>query len=139
MKVRKNGILRIISKFSLWAWSDLFISEMWKLFEKYNLCVGTVIDENWILTTATCCKADDIVSISFNDYSIFIADKNQKEIISTRFHIHEDLDACLIRTNDIPETVTHIPCLTKVSPLKIPPIFRFSSIISWIWFSTITW
>ena len=84
-------------------------------FEKYNLCVGTVIDENWILTSATCCKADDIATITFNDYSIFIADKNQTEIISTRFHIHQDLDACLIQTKAVPEALTHIPCLTKVS------------------------
>ena len=84
-------------------------------FEKYNLCVGTVIDANWILTSATCCKADDIVTITFNDYSIFIADKNQTEIISTRFHIHQDLDACLIQTKSVPEALTHIPCMAKVS------------------------
>ena len=84
-------------------------------FEKYNLCVGTVIDENWILTSATCCKADDIATITFNDYSIFIADKNQTEIISTIFHIHQDLDACLIQTKAVPEALTHIPCLTKVT------------------------
>ena len=41
----------------------------WKLFEQYNLCAGTVILKHWILTSATCCKLDDIVNIKFNDYS----------------------------------------------------------------------
>ena len=40
-----------------------------KLFEQYNLCAGTVIHKHWILTSATCCKLDDIVTIKFNDYS----------------------------------------------------------------------
>ena len=41
----------------------------WKHFKQYNLCAGTVIDKHWILTSATCCKLDDIVTIKFNDYS----------------------------------------------------------------------
>ena len=85
-----------------------------KLFKQYNLCAGTVIDQHWILTSATCCKRDDIVIITFNDYSIFYNDQNQNEIISTIFHIHQDYDACLIRTTNISNMVTHIPCLTKV-------------------------
>ena len=74
-----------------------------------------MIDKYWIVTSATCCKRDDIVTITFNDYSIFYADHNQHEIISTLFHIHRDLDACLIRTVDMSDMVTHIPCLNKVS------------------------
>ena len=38
-------------------------------FKQYNLCAGTVIEKHWILTSATCCKRDDIVTIKFNDYS----------------------------------------------------------------------
>ena len=38
--------------------------------KNFHLCVGTVIDKHWILTAATCCR-DDIVTIKFNDYSIF--------------------------------------------------------------------
>ena len=33
------------------------------------MCAGTVIEKHWILTSATCCKHDDIVTIKFNDYS----------------------------------------------------------------------
>ena len=92
---------------------------MRKIFEniakKFNLCAGTVIDSDWILTSATCCKRDDIVTITFNDYSIFYNDDNQHEKLSTNFHIHEDLDACLIRTTDMSDIVTRIPCLNKVS------------------------
>ena len=83
--------------------------------KQFNLCAGTVIDKNWIVTSATCCKRDDIVTITFNDYSIFYADQNQHKITSTLFHVHQDLDACLIRTTDMSDIVTHIPCLKKVS------------------------
>ena len=70
-----------------------------------------MIDANWILTSATCCKRDDIVTIKFNDYSIFYADDNEQEIISTIFHIHKDLDACLIRTvTDMSKIVDNVPC-----------------------------
>ena len=40
-----------------------------KALKQHNLCVGTVINKHWILTAATCCKPDDIVTIKFNDYS----------------------------------------------------------------------
>ena len=83
--------------------------------KRFNLCAGTVIDSEWILTSATCCKRDDIVTIAFNDYSIFYNDVNQHEKLSTNFHIHEDLDVCLIRTTDMSDIVTQIPCLNKVS------------------------
>ena len=77
--------------------------------------MGTVIDRNWIVTSATCCKRDEIVTIKFNDYSIFFPDDQEHQIISTLFHFHQDLDACLIRTAaDISEIVDNIPCLTKV-------------------------
>ena len=77
--------------------------------------MGTVIDKSWILTSASCCKADDIVSINFNDYSIFYADKDEVGIKSSVFHVHPDLNACLIRTVDISKTITFIPCMRKVS------------------------
>ena len=72
------------------------------------------------MTSAKCCKRDDIVTVKFNDYSVFYADENEHEIISTLFHIHEDLDACLIRTApDTSEIVDRIPCINKVlSPGK---------------------
>ena len=77
--------------------------------------MGTVIDRNWIMTSATCCKRDEIVTIKFNDYSIFFPDDQEHQIISTLFHIHQDMDACLIRTAaDMSEIVDKIPCLTKV-------------------------
>ena len=40
-----------------------------KAWKQYNICAGTVINTHWILTAATCCKQDDIVTIKFNDYS----------------------------------------------------------------------
>ena len=67
------------------------------------------------MTSAKCCKRDDIVTVKFNDYSVFYADENEHEIISTLFYIHEDLDACLIRTApDTSEIVDRIPCINKV-------------------------
>ena len=79
--------------------------------QKYHLCAGTVIDKYWILTAASCCK-DDIVTIKFNDYSVFYADDQEREILTTHFHMHPDLDACLIRTApDMSEFVTKIPCI----------------------------
>ena len=77
------------------------------------------------MTSATCCKRDEIVTIKFNDYSIFFPDDQEHQIISTQFHIHPDLDVCLIRTAaDMSEILDKIPCLTKVceslnSPLPI--------------------
>ena len=74
-----------------------------------------MIDRNWILTSATCCKRDEIVTIKFNDYSIFFPDDDEHEIISTLFYIHQDFDVCLIRTAaDMSEIVETIPCFTKV-------------------------
>ena len=74
-----------------------------------------MIDRNWIVTSATCCKRDEIVTIKFNDYSIFFPDDDEHEIVSTLFYIHQDLDVCLIRTAaDMSEIVDKIPCLTKV-------------------------
>ena len=74
-----------------------------------------MIDKNWVLTSATCCKRDDIVTIKFNDYSVFYADDDEHEIIATLFHVHEDLDACLIRTAaDMSEIVDKVPCITQV-------------------------
>ena len=58
--------------------------------QQYNLCVGTVIDRNWIVTSATCCKRDQIVTIKFNNYSIFFPDDDEHEIVSTRFYIHQE-------------------------------------------------
>ena len=79
--------------------------------QKYHLCAGTVIDKYWILTAASCCK-DEIVTIKFNDYSVFYADDQEREILSTHFHVHPDLDACLIRTApDMSEFVEKIPCI----------------------------
>ena len=74
-----------------------------------------MIDRNWILTSATCCKRDEIVTIKFNDYSIFFPDDDEHEIVSTMFHIHQDFDVCLIRiAADMSEIVDTIPCITKV-------------------------
>ena len=105
--------------------TDSSLSTIWYQFQnnfkQYNLCAGTIIGQSWILTSAKCCKRDDIVTITFNDYSIFYADNNQNEIISTTFYIHQDLDACLIRTTDISNIVTHIPCLNKV---KFQPFYH---------------
>ena len=92
----------------------IYLHQFQNYFKQYNLCAGTVIDQHWILTSATCCKRDDIVTITFNDYSVFYNDQNQNKIFSTIFNIHQDFDACLIRTTDISNIVTHIPCLTKV-------------------------
>ena len=79
--------------------------------QKYHLCAGTVIDKYWILTTATCCQ-DEIVTIKFNDYSVFFTEDEEREIISTHFHIHPDFDACLIRTApDISDIIDDIPCI----------------------------
>ena len=45
---------------------------------------------------------------------MYYAENNEHEILSTRFEIHEDLDACLIRTvDDMSKIVTQVPCLTK--------------------------
>ena len=105
------------------TWDDM--AQKWPYFEnnpkQYNLCAGTVIDKSWIITAATCCKRDDIVTITFNDYSIFYRDQNQHEILSTKFHIHDDLDACLIRTTDMSDILSHIPCLKKVSIQNFQP------------------
>ena len=81
--------------------------------QKYHLCAGTVIDKYWILTAASCCK-DEIVTIKFNDYSVFYADDQEREILTTHFHMHPDLDACMIRTApDMSEFVTKIPCINN--------------------------
>ena len=86
-----------------------------------------MIDKNWILTSATCCKRDDIVTIKFNDYSVYYADDEEDEIISTLFHVHEDLDACLIRTAaDMSEIVEKVPCINKVFSISRHKIFRKS-------------
>ena len=81
-----------------------------------------MIDRNWIVTSATCCKRDEIVTVKFNDYSIFFPDDQEHQIISTLFQIHQDLDVCLIRTAaDISEIIDKIPCLTKVcASLNLP-------------------
>ena len=74
-----------------------------------------MIDRYWIVTSATCCKRDEIVTIKFNDYSVFFPDDQEHQIISTIFQIHQDLDVCLIRTAaDMSEIVEKIPCLTEV-------------------------
>ena len=39
-----------------------------------KLCLGTVIDKNWILTVATCCL-DDIATININDHTVFTSGK----------------------------------------------------------------
>ena len=52
---------------------------------------------------------------TWNRLKVFYADDEEHEIISTLFHIHKDLDACLIRTAaDISENVDQTPCLVKV-------------------------
>ena len=95
--------------------SILFLNILFNHSKQYNLCAGTVIDKNWILTSATCCKRDDIVTITFSDYSVFYANENKHEIISTIFHVHQDMDACLLRTaTDMSKIVDEIPCITKV-------------------------
>ena len=46
---------------------------------------------------------------------VFYADDDEHEIISTLFYIHEDLDACMIRTAaDISQTIGQIPCINEV-------------------------
>ena len=51
----------------------------------------------------------------WNLVPVFYAENDEDEIISTLFHIHQDLDACLIRTaGDLSEIVDRIPCITKV-------------------------
>ena len=79
--------------------------------QQYHLCAGTVIDKYWILTAATCCQ-DEIVTIKFNDYSVFFTEDEEKEIVTTNFYTHPDLDACLIRTApDISQMINEIPCI----------------------------
>ena len=46
---------------------------------------------------------------------VFYADDDEHEIISTLFYIHEDLDACMIRTAaDTSQTIGQIPCINEV-------------------------
>ena len=46
---------------------------------------------------------------------VFYADDDEHEIMSSLFHIHEDLDACLIRAAaDISDIVGQTPCIKKV-------------------------
>ena len=48
-------------------------------------------------------------------FKVFYADDDEHEIMSSLFHIHEDLDACLVRTaTDISEIVGQTPCIKKV-------------------------
>ena len=51
-----------------------------KALKQHNLCVGTAINKHWILTAATCCKRDDIVTIKFNDYSGLVQLMNELSI-----------------------------------------------------------
>ena len=46
--------------------------------------------------------------------SVFYAEDDEYEIISTKFNVHEDLDACLVRiVPDMSHKVDKIPCLIK--------------------------
>ena len=55
-------------------------------------------------------------SVNLKLLKVFYADDSEHEIMSTLFHVHEDLDACLIRVaTDISDTIDQIPCITKVS------------------------
>ena len=48
-------------------------------------------------------------------FKVFYADDDEHEIMSSLFHIHEDLDACLIRAAaDISDIVGQTPCIKKV-------------------------
>ena len=48
-------------------------------------------------------------------FKVFYADDDENEIISTLFYIHEDLDACLIRSAaDISQYTGQTPCMTEV-------------------------
>ena len=79
-----------------------------------------MIDKYWVVTSAMCCNQADIVTIKFNDYSIFFPDDDEHQIISTIFYIHQDLDVCLIRAApDMSEIVDQIPCLSKVCIKKL--------------------
>ena len=67
------------------------------------------------MTSAKCCKRDDIVTVKFNDYSVLYEEDDEHEILSTLFQVHEDLNACLIQTaQDMSEIVDKIPCVTEV-------------------------
>ena len=55
-------------------------------------------------------------SVNLKLLKVFYADDSEHEIMSTLFHVHEDLDACLIRVaTDISGTIDHVPCIKKVS------------------------
>ena len=55
-------------------------------------------------------------SVNLKLLKVFYADDSEHEIMSTLFHVHEDLDACLIRVaTDISNTIDHVPCIKKVS------------------------
>ena len=70
----------------------------------YQLCAGTVINRNFILTTQFCCDSGNLVTINF--------ESDSEAIESSTFYSHSTLDACLIRVEkDLSHKFDEIPCL----------------------------
>ena len=68
-----------------------------------QLCVGTVINSYFILSTKYCCESGNLVSINFDDGS--------SAIKSNTFYLHETYDLCLIRVEtNLNQRLTEIPC-----------------------------
>ena len=69
-----------------------------------QLCVGTVINQYFIVTTKFCCESGKTAAISFNGDS--------SSISSSTFYFHPTLDACLIRIEtDLSQKLIEMPCL----------------------------
>ena len=69
-----------------------------------QLCVGTVINQYFIVTTKFCCESGESVEINF--------DGDSDTISSNTFYLHSTLDACLIRIEkDLSQERNQMPCL----------------------------
>ena len=71
-----------------------------------QICVGTVINKYFVVTTKFCCNSGDSVTINFEDDS--------SSISSNTFYLHSTLDACLVRVEtDLSQRLNQIPCLSN--------------------------
>ena len=71
-----------------------------------QICVGTVINKYFLVTTKFCCNSGDSVTINFEDES--------SSISSNTFYLHSTLDACLVRVEtDLSQRMNQIPCLSN--------------------------